>query len=143
MDKKKKRANIAIYINVQEARLNGLKFFSAPNEVIMCSGNGSGYIPIKYFKEIKNIQTAEQTEIMSASVIDKIKMDKRLNLLVQNYIPNGPTTVTSLIMTNGQSPQTQVMPVRQNKKNNTKTKMTPVIASYHDNKEPEVTPATQ
>jgi len=97
---RKKRANIAIYIDVQEARQNGLKFFYAPNEVIMCSGNRSGNIPIKYLKEIKNIQTRKQNEIKSASVLDKIKLDKRLNPFVQNYIPNRPTAVTLLTITN-------------------------------------------
>jgi len=61
--RRKKRANIAIYIDVQEARRNGLKFFSAPNEVIMCSVDDSGYIPLPYFKKIRNIQTGEQIDI--------------------------------------------------------------------------------
>jgi len=50
--RRKKRANIAIYIDVQEARQNGLKFFSAPNEVILCSGD-TKIISKKYFKEIQ------------------------------------------------------------------------------------------
>jgi len=96
LDKKKNCANIAIYIDVQEARRNGLTFFSAPNKVILCSGDENWHIPITYFKEIRNIQTGEQIEIKSASCVDKVKMDKRLNPLLQNYIPNRPTAVTSL-----------------------------------------------
>jgi len=37
----------------------------------MCSGNEGGYIPTKYFKEIRNIQTGKKIEIKPASVIDK------------------------------------------------------------------------
>jgi len=80
--RRKKRANIAIYVDVQEARRNGWKFFSAPNDVIMCSGDDSGYIPLNYFKEVKNIQTAAQIEIKSSDVANKIKLDKRLNPLI-------------------------------------------------------------
>jgi len=114
--RRKKRANIEIYIDVQEARRNGLKFFSAPNEVIMCSGNENGHIPITYFKEIRNIQTEEQIEIKCAIGVDKIKMNKRLNPLVQNYIPNRPTEVTSLLINDYQESQSPVTPVRYNKK---------------------------
>jgi len=46
----KKRANIVIYVDVQEARRNGLTFFLAPNDVIMCPGDENYYIPIKYYK---------------------------------------------------------------------------------------------
>jgi len=53
--RRKRRANIVIHIDVQKARLDGLKFFSAPNDVIMCSGDTNGCMPMKYFKEIKNI----------------------------------------------------------------------------------------
>jgi len=104
--RKKKRANIAIYIDVQEARRNGIIFFSAPNDVIMCSGDEKDSIPIKYFKEIRNIQTGEQIEIKLNTIADKTRLDKCLNPLVQNYVPNRPTAVTSLTTNNFQEPLT-------------------------------------
>jgi len=48
--RKKKRENIVICIDVQAARHDGLKKNSAPNDVIMCSGDEKGCIPVKYFK---------------------------------------------------------------------------------------------
>jgi len=86
MDSQKKRANIAIYIDVQAPRHDGLKFFSAPNVVIMCSGNENGCIPIKYFKEIKNIHTGEQVKF-EGHIPRKNTQEQSLNPLALNFIP--------------------------------------------------------
>jgi len=84
--RRKKRANIAVHIDKQAARHDGLKFFSAPNDVIMCAGDENGCIPIKYFKEIKNIQTGEQVEFKEY-IPKKITQNKSLSPLAQNFIP--------------------------------------------------------
>jgi len=70
-------------------------------------------------------------------------LDKRLNPLVKNYIPNRPTAMTSITITKEESPPSQETPVRQNKNNNTRTGMTLVIVNYNNSKTTEVTPATQ
>jgi len=75
-----------IYIDAQAARHDGLKFFSAPNDVIMCAGDENRCIPIKYFKEIKNIQTGEQVKF-ERHIPKKITQDKSLSPLAQNFIP--------------------------------------------------------
>jgi len=62
----------------------------------MCSSDEDGYIPIKYIKEIENIQTVEQIEINSPNVVDKSDNNKRLSPFAQNYIPNRPTGMTSI-----------------------------------------------
>jgi len=82
----KKRANIAIYIDVQAARHDGLKFFSAPNDVIMSSGNEKGCIPIKYFKEIKNIHNGKQVEF-KGHIPTNNTQEKSLSPLALNFIP--------------------------------------------------------
>jgi len=82
--RRKKRANIAIYVDVQETRRDGLKFFSAPNDGIMCSGDEMGCIPIKYFKEKKNIHTGEQITFKAPIPVDH-EQDKSLSLLAQNF----------------------------------------------------------
>jgi len=84
--RKKKRANIAIYIEVQGARHDGLKIFSAPNDVIMCSGDEKRCIPIKYFKQIKNIHTGEQAEF-ERHIPTKKTHEKSLSPLALNFIP--------------------------------------------------------
>jgi len=86
MDPQKKCASIVTYIDVQAERHDGLKFFSAPNDVIMCAGDEKGCIPIKYLKEIKNIQTGEHVEF-KRHVPTKIIQDKSLSPLAQNFIP--------------------------------------------------------
>jgi len=73
-----------------------MKFFSAPNDVILCAGDKNGLIPTKYFKEIKNIQTGAQIDIKPSEVVTQTKLDTRLNPLARNYISNQPTAVTSL-----------------------------------------------
>jgi len=84
--RRKKRANIVIYINVQTARQDGLKFFSAPNDVIMCSGDMKECIPTKYFKEIKHKHTGEQVEF-ERHIPTGNTQDKNLSPLAQNFIP--------------------------------------------------------
>jgi len=140
--RRKKRENIAIFIDVQEARRNGLKFFSAHNEVIMCSRNESGYIPIKYFKEIKNIQTGEQIKIESNTAVGKINLDKRLIPLVQNYIPNRPTAVASLTVNDYHKPQSPMTSVKYNKNNCTRTGTTPMTIHHNTHKRPAMTLTT-
>jgi len=63
-----------------------MKFFSALNDVIRCSGDENGYIPIKYFKEIKNIHTGEQVEF-NRHIPTNNTQDKSLSPLEQNFIP--------------------------------------------------------
>jgi len=84
--RRKKHANIVIYVDVQGARHDGLRFFSAPNDVIMCAGDENGIIPIKYFKEIKNIKTGEPVD-SERHLTKKITQDKSLRPLAQNFIP--------------------------------------------------------
>jgi len=71
---------------VQAARYDGLKLFSAPNDVIMCAGDENGYIPVKYFKKIKNIQTGEQVEF-KRHLPKKFTQDKSLSPLAQSFVP--------------------------------------------------------
>jgi len=97
--RRKKRTNIVIYIDVKTAREDGLKFYSAPNEVIMCSGNIDGYIPIKYFKEIKNIQTGEQIEFNKNTPKPESK-SKSLSALAQGFVPNQGTKLNVITETN-------------------------------------------
>jgi len=64
----------------------------------MCSGDVNGYIPIKYFKEIKNIHTGEQIEFN----INTPKQDckaKSLSVLAQGFFPNSKTTPKDIIET--------------------------------------------
>jgi len=65
----------------------------------MCSGDENGYIPIKYFKEIKNIYTGEQIEIKNAIENNKTDNNTRLSPLAQSYIPvqlTGMTPITKI-----------------------------------------------
>jgi len=89
--RRKKRTNIVIYIDVQAARRGGLKFHSAPNEVIMCSGDVNGYIPIKYFKEIKNIQTGEQIQF-NKDIPGQEGENKCLSALAKRFTPSSRPT---------------------------------------------------
>jgi len=91
--RRKKRANIAIFIDAQEARKSGLKFYAAPNDVIMCPGNEIGYIPVQYFKEIKIIHTGE---ILQGNTTSPSIVKQRLNPMVQEYRPKDITGVTSI-----------------------------------------------
>jgi len=77
---------MVIYIDVQTARQDGLKFFSALNDVIMRSGDKKGCIPIKYFKKIKHIHTGEQVEF-ERHIPTKNTQDKNLSPLAQNFLP--------------------------------------------------------
>lgn len=53
-DKKvRKSANVFIYINLDKALKDGLKFFKAKNEVILSPGNEFGIIEPKYFLKIE------------------------------------------------------------------------------------------
>jgi len=52
----------------------------------MCAGDENGYIPVKYFKEIKNIQTGEQIEF-ERYLPKKIIQEKSVCPLAQNIIP--------------------------------------------------------
>jgi len=102
--RRKKRTNIVIYVDVQTARKDGLKFYSAPNEVIMCSGDENGYIPIKYFKEIKNIQTGEQIEFDKITPKQECKSNK-LSALAQGFVSNYRTITNLVINTDGSTTQ--------------------------------------
>jgi len=77
----------------------------------MCKGDENGCLPIIYFKEIRNIQTGEQIEVKSDNIIDKTKHDKRLNPLVQNYVPNRPTGMTPITIPSEQVQEPKRMPV--------------------------------
>jgi len=94
--RRKKRANIVVYIDVQEARKAGLEFYSAPNYVIMCPGDRNGYIPVKYFKEVKNIHTGEQIDFKTNNISAVTQMDNRLYPLVQYYTPTHVTGMTTV-----------------------------------------------
>jgi len=96
--RRKKRTNIVIYIDVQTARKDDLKFYSAPNDVIMCSGDVNGYIPIKYFKEIRNIHTGKQIEFNIDTPKQECKT-KTLSALAQGFIPSSKTTSKEMIET--------------------------------------------
>jgi len=88
---------MVLYIDVQKARRNGLKFFSAPNDVNMCASDTTSHIPTKYFKKMKNIQTGEQIEIKSPDIVDKSNIDTGLSPLAKDYVPmqlTGMTPVT-------------------------------------------------
>jgi len=108
-----------------------MKFFSAPNDVIMCSGDKKGCIPIKYFKEIRNIQTGEQIEIKINTTADKTKLDKRLNPLLQNYVPNRPTAVTTFTINDYKEPKAPMTSVKHN--TNTRTETSPTRIQHNNN----------
>jgi len=96
--RRKKRTNIVIYTDVKIARKDGLKFYSALNEVIMCSGDVNGCIPTKYFKEIKNIHTGEQIDFNIDTPKQECK-NKSLSALAQGFIPSSNTTSKDVIET--------------------------------------------
>jgi len=81
----------------------------------------------------------EQIEIKSSDVMNKIKYDKRLNPLEQNYIPNIPTAVTSITVNEFQNPQSPTTSVKYPKNNGTRTGTTPRTVNYNINKGPAMT----
>jgi len=66
----------------------------------MCSGDVNGCIPIKYFKEIRNIHTGEQIDFQSDIPKQEIKA-KSLSALAQGFIPNSQTTPKKIIKSHG------------------------------------------
>lgn len=44
-------------MDVARCAADGMEFFSAANDVILCSGNGEGKIPPRYFKSVLNAET--------------------------------------------------------------------------------------
>jgi len=75
----------------------------------MSSGKEKGCIPIKYFKEIKNIHTKEQVKFRKHIPVDN-KQDKSLSLLAQKFIP---VQLTGMLPTNiniqiGREKQTKI-----------------------------------
>jgi len=79
----------------------------------VCSSNENGYISIKYFKEIKNIQTGEQIEIKSTNVIVKSDKNKHLSPIAQYYIPNQPTGMTLITIPSEKVQETKITPATQ------------------------------
>ena len=55
-------AQVYIYIDVQAAMKDGLRFFRSSNNVILSPGNDQGVIPPKYFKQVKNVRTNQLLE---------------------------------------------------------------------------------
>ena len=45
---------VFIEINPQLAFFNGFDFFISENKVILCPGNEQGYLPLEFFKKVKN-----------------------------------------------------------------------------------------
>ena len=45
---------VFIEINTQMAFFNGFEFLISKNKVILCPGNEEGYLPLEYFKKVKN-----------------------------------------------------------------------------------------
>ena len=45
-------SNVMIYIDLDKAIANGIKFYISKNQVILSEGNDKGMIPLEYFKEI-------------------------------------------------------------------------------------------
>jgi len=70
----------------------------------MCSGDKNGCIPIKYFKEIRNIQKGEQVEFIRHSP------EKSLSPSAQNFVPIALTGIipTNNIIPFGQEKQTSI-----------------------------------
>ncbi|XP_028408777.1 tRNA 2'-phosphotransferase 1-like [Dendronephthya gigantea] len=49
----RKRSNVMIYIDLDNAISAGIKFYISTNQVILSEGNDQGMIPIEFFKEVK------------------------------------------------------------------------------------------
>jgi len=49
-------APVFIYIDVEKAMNDGIKFFKSANNVILSPGNGDGFIMPQYFKTVKNMK---------------------------------------------------------------------------------------
>ena len=45
---------VFIEINPQMAFFNGYEFFLSENKVVLCPGNEEGYLPLEFFKRVKN-----------------------------------------------------------------------------------------
>ncbi|CAB4059683.1 TRPT1 [Lepeophtheirus salmonis] len=57
----RRKCNVIIYVDIMEAMKDGYEFYKSANQVLLCSGNESGYLPIKYFiKDTKNQKTGNQ-----------------------------------------------------------------------------------
>lgn len=50
---------VVIYLNLQKAMQDGLKFYLSANNVILCSGNKDGVIPPGYFDKVKNRRSGQ------------------------------------------------------------------------------------
>jgi len=50
---------IAIYIDVKKAMLDGIKFYRSTNNVILSPGDESGFLKPKYFSKIVDIKTSK------------------------------------------------------------------------------------
>ena len=46
-------SELLVYLNLQKAIDEGLKFYVSKNNVVLCPGDEKGFIPSKYFKYIK------------------------------------------------------------------------------------------
>ena len=46
--------NVFIEINLIYAFFNGFEFFISKNNVILCSGNNEGFLPVEYFKKVSD-----------------------------------------------------------------------------------------
>ncbi|CAF0742006.1 unnamed protein product [Brachionus calyciflorus] len=53
---------IAIYVDVEKALHDGLKFYKSANNVILCPGDASGYLSSKYF--LKAIDLQKNTDLL-------------------------------------------------------------------------------
>ena len=49
-------AQVFIYIDVEKAMIDGIKFYKSANNVILSPGNADGFILPKYFKMVKNMR---------------------------------------------------------------------------------------
>jgi len=59
----------------------------------MFPGNETGHIPVKYFKEIKNIHTGE---ILDVNTANTCIVKHCLNPMNQEYMPKNLTVMTSI-----------------------------------------------
>jgi 2'-phosphotransferase len=50
----RKSATVFIYINIEKALSNGIKFYKSENSVILSPGNEAGIIPVEYFLKVVN-----------------------------------------------------------------------------------------
>ncbi|XP_040580804.1 tRNA 2'-phosphotransferase 1 isoform X2 [Lepeophtheirus salmonis] len=48
----RRKCNVIIYVDIMEAMKDGYEFYKSANQVLLCSGNENGYLPLKYFIKV-------------------------------------------------------------------------------------------